>query len=163
MGAFKEPHGGVLKELYLGESAAEDEKLKARDYKSWDLGEAQLCDIELILNGAFSPLEGFVTQQEYQGIIENMRLPSGLLWPIPVTLDVKPEFVEQISEGETIALRDQEGMIIATMEIQDIWTPDKAVEAAAVFGTENVGHPGINYLLNHVRNESKRQQENTRK
>ncbi len=150
MGAFKEPHGGVLKELYLGESAAEDEKLKARDYKSWDLGEAQLCDIELILNGAFSPLEGFVTQQEYQGIIENMRLPSGLLWPIPVTLDVKPEFVEQISEGETIALRDQEGVIIATMEIQDIWTPDKAVEAAAVFGTENVAHPGINYLLNHA-------------
>ena len=150
MGAFKEPHGGVLKELYLGESAAEDEKLKARDYKSWDLGEAQLCDIELILNGAFSPLEGFVTHQEYQGIIENMRLPSGLLWPIPVTLDVKPEFVEQISEGETIALRDQEGVIIATMEIQDIWTPDKAVEAAAVFGTENVAHPGINYLLNHA-------------
>ncbi len=150
MGAFKEPHGGVLKELYLGESAAEDEKLKARDFKSWDLGEAQLCDIELILNGAFSPLEGFVTQQEYQGIVENMRLPSGPLWPIPVTLDVKPEFAEQISEGETIALRDREGVIIATMEIQDIWTPDKAVEAAAVFGTENVAHPGVNYLLNHA-------------
>ncbi len=150
MGAFKEPHGGVLKELYLGEAAAAEEKLQARDFESWDLREAQLCDIELILNGAFSPLEGFVTRQEYQGIIEHMRLPSGLLWPIPVTLDVQPEFAEQISVGETIALRDPEGVIIATMEIQDIWTPDKAVEAAAVFGTENAAHPGVNYLLNHA-------------
>jgi sulfate adenylyltransferase len=150
MGAFKEPHGGVLKDLYLGESAAAEEKLKARDYKSWDLGQMQLCDLELILNGAFSPLEGFVTRQEYQGIIENMRLPSGLIWPIPVTLDVTPNFAAALSEGETIALRDPEGVIVATMEIQDIWTPDKAIEAAAVFGTEDDAHPGVNRLLNHA-------------
>jgi sulfate adenylyltransferase len=150
MGAFKEPHGGVLKDLYLRESAAADEKLKARDYKSWDLGQMQLCDLELILNGAFSPLEGFVTRQEYQGIIENMRLPSGLVWPIPITLDVTPKFAETLSEGETIALRDLEGVVIATMKIQDIWTPDKVIEAAAVFGTENRSHPGVNRLLTHA-------------
>src|SRR3546814_556546 len=150
MGAFKEPHGGVLKDRYLGESAAAEEKLKARDYKSWDLGQMQLCDLELILNGAFSPIEGFATRQEYQGIIENMRLPSGLIWPIPVTLDVTPNFAAALSEGETIALRDPEGVIVATMEIQDIWTPDKAIEAAAVFGTENDAHPGVNRLLNHA-------------
>jgi sulfate adenylyltransferase len=150
MGAFKEPHGGVLKELYLGESAFEEEKLKAQDYKSWDLTERQLCDIELILNGAFSPLEGFLTRQEYEGVLEEMRLPSGLLWPIPITLDVNTKFAEEIGEGETIALCDQEGVIIATMEIQDIWTPDKALEAAAVFGTEDVAHPGVDYLMNHA-------------
>jgi sulfate adenylyltransferase len=57
MGAFKEAHGGELKQLYLGETAAEAEKKVAQNYKSWDLSERQLCDIELILNGAFSPLE----------------------------------------------------------------------------------------------------------
>ena len=150
MGAFKEPHGGVLKELYLGESAAEEEKLKAQDYKSWDLTERQLCDIELILNGAFSPLEGFLTRQEYENVLEKMRLPSGLLWPIPITLDVDPKFAEGIIERETIVLCDREGVIIATMEIQDIWTPDKALEAVAVFGTGDVAHPGVDYLINHA-------------
>ncbi len=148
MGAFKEPHGGVLKELFLGESAAEEEKLKARDYKSWDLTQRQLCDIELILNGAFSPLDGFLIRQEYENVLTDMRLTSGLLWPIPITLDVKPEFADKIGEGETINLCDQEGVIIATMEVQDIWTPHKALEAAAVFGTEDVAHPGVDYLMN---------------
>ncbi len=147
MGAFKEPHGGVLKELFLGESAAEEEKLKARDYKSWDLTQRQLCDIELILNGAFSPLDGFLIRQDYENVLTDMRLTSGLLWPIPITLDVKPEFADKIGEGETINLRDQEGVIIATMEVQDLWTPDKALEAAAVFGTEDVAHPGVDYLM----------------
>ncbi|MDH3474462.1 MAG: bifunctional sulfate adenylyltransferase/adenylylsulfate kinase [Rhodospirillales bacterium] len=150
MGAFKEPHGGVLKELYLGESAADEEKIKARDFKSWDLTERQLCDVELILNGAFSPLEGFLGRQEYESVLNEMRLPSGLIWPIPITLDVDPKFAEQISEGETIALRDREGVLISTLEIQDIWTPDKTLEAAAVFGTEDKAHPGVDVLLNHT-------------
>jgi sulfate adenylyltransferase len=150
MGAFKEPHGGVLKELYLGESAADEEKIKARDFKSWDLTERQLCDVELILNGAFSPLEGFLGRQEYESVLNEMRLPSGLIWPIPITLDVDPKFAEQINEGETIALRDREGVFISTLEIQDIWTPDKTLEAAAVFGTEDKAHPGVDTLLNHT-------------
>lgn len=68
MGAFKEPHGGELKELYLGESAADAEKVRSKDYKSWDLTDRQLCDIELILNGAFSPLEGFMCQKDYDKV-----------------------------------------------------------------------------------------------
>ena len=60
MGAFKEPHGGKLQELYLTESAAEQEKIAARDYPSWNLTDRQLCDLELLLNGAFSPLDGFL-------------------------------------------------------------------------------------------------------
>ena len=150
MGAFKEPHGGVLKELYLGESAAEQEKLTAQDYPSWDLSERQMCDIELILNGAFSPLDGFLTREDYGGVVRDMRLPGGLLWPIPVTLDVTPAFAEQVSEGDIIALRDREGAVVATMEIADIWTPDKANEAACVFGTEDTAHPGVDYLINHA-------------
>jgi len=150
MGAFKEAHGGVLKELYLGESAAEEEKATVKDYKSWDLTERQLCDIELILNGAFSPLDGFLTRAQYDSVLSDMRLPSGLIWPIPVTLDVSQAFAESVSEGEAIALLDREGVLIATMELSDIWEPEKAAEAAAVFGTEDKAHPGVDFLMNHA-------------
>ena len=150
MGAFKEPHGGVLKELYLGESAAEREKLAARDTKSWDLTPRQLCDIELLLNGAFSPLGGFLGQADYERVLAEMRLVSGELWPIPITLDVTEAFAETLASGETLALRDPEGVLIATLEVGDIWTPDRAAEAAAVFGTEDDAHPGVDRLLHHA-------------
>ena len=147
MGAFKEAHGGALKDLYLDKAQVEAEKVAARDYKSWDLTERQLCDLELLLNGAFSPLEGFLTRKEYDLVVEQMRLLSGLLWPIPITLDVSPKFAKSIREGETIALRNAEGVVIATMTVSDIWTPDKNREAALVFGTQDVSHPGVNFLL----------------
>ena len=96
MGAFKEPHGGELKELYLTESGAEQEKLAAADYPGWNLTDRQLCDIELLLNGAFSPLDGFLTRAEYDSVLAKMRLPSGLLWPIPITLDVTREGIDYL-------------------------------------------------------------------
>jgi sulfate adenylyltransferase len=148
MGAFKEPHGGVLKELYLGETAAEEEKSKARDYTSWDLTDRQICDLEMLLNGAFSPLDGFMSQAEYDGVCKDMRLPDGTLWPMPITLDVTTDFAGEIKSGETIALRDPEGVLIATMEVSDIWTPDKSAEASTVYGTEEKLHPGVDHLFN---------------
>ena len=147
MGAFKEPHGGVLKELFLGESAADEEAVTARDYKSWNITERQHCDLELLLNGSFSPLEGFLKRQDYESVLKDMRLASGLLWPIPINLDVSQAFAEQLASGEVIALRDREGVVLATMEVEEIWEPDRAAEAAAVFGTENEAHPGVAYLL----------------
>ncbi|RLA27249.1 MAG: sulfate adenylyltransferase, partial [Gammaproteobacteria bacterium] len=148
MGAYKEPHGGELKNLYLNETETEQEKKQGRDYKSWDLTERQVCDIELLLNGAFSPLEGFLTEAEYNGVIKDMHLPDGILWPMPITLDVTEEFAGSLESGETIALRDMEGVLIATLEVSDNWTPDKAHEAQLVFGTEDVKHPAVNYLMN---------------
>jgi sulfate adenylyltransferase len=148
MGAYKEPHGGELKELYLDASAAEAEKKNALDYVSWDLTERQVCDIELILNGGFSPLEGFLTRAEYDGVVKDMRLPSGVLWPMPITLDVTSEFAAEVKSGQTIALRDQEGVLIATLDVADNWTPDKSEEARSVYGTEDEKHPGVNYLAN---------------
>jgi len=147
VGAFKEPHGDSLKQLYLTEGAAEQEKLRARDYRSWDLTARQLSDLELILNGAFSPLEGFLTEAEYASVVREMRLPSGVLWPIPVTLDVSAEFAAGTARGDHIALRDPEGVLIATMEVSDIWEPDKAAEALGVFGTQDDRHPGVYYLM----------------
>ena len=148
MGVFKKAHGGVLKDLYLHGSAIDEEKVNARDYKSWNLTEHQLCDLELLLNGAFSPLDGFLTREEYDGVVENMRLPSGVLWPMPITLDVSQKFAETLSDGENIALRNPEGVIIATVQVSDIWTPDKDHEAKKVFGTTDQAHPGVNYLMN---------------
>ncbi len=147
MGAFKEPHGGELKQLYVSEAAGEKMKDQAQDFKSWDLTERQACDIELILNGAFSPLEGFLTRDEYDGVLNDMRLPTGVLWPIPITLDVSEEFAGELEKGEPIALRDREGVLIATLEVADIWTPDKAEEARQVFGTEDPTHPAVHYLM----------------
>jgi len=148
MGAFKTPHGGELKDLYLDGDAVEQEKDKAREYVSWDLTDRQVCDIELILNGAFSPLEGFLTEAEYDGVVKDMHLPGGTLWPMPITLDVSEEFASSLDAGQTIALRDKEGVLVATMDVTDNWTPDKAVEAREVFGTDDELHPAVNYLNN---------------
>jgi len=147
MGAYKEPHGGVLKDLYVSESVAEQRKLEARDLPSWDLTERQLCDIELILNGAFSPLGGFLGKQDYDAVLADMRLASGILWPIPIMLDVTAAFAEGLLDGATIALRDPEGVLVATMKVEDRWTPDREAEAQAVFGTTDPAHPGVDALL----------------
>src|SRR5262245_24946382 len=115
MGALKAAHGGELKNCYLEADAAVEEKARSREWKSWDLSPRQLCDTELLLNGGFSPLEGFMGRADYDSVVERMRLADGLLWPIPVTLDVSQAFADSLGEGETIALRDREGVLIATM------------------------------------------------
>ena len=152
MGAFKEPHGGELKNLYLSEQGAVAEKTRARDLPSWDLTLRQLCDLELLLNGAFSPLDGFLCSEDYASVLSSMRLVNGILWPMPVTLDVTESFAESLSEGDEIALRDAEGVLIATMEVSSIFAPDKPAEAAAVFGKDDQAHPAVNYLHNRANN-----------
>ena len=146
MGAFKEPHGGELKNLYLPAEEAEAEKQAAREYASWDLTERQLCDIELLLNGAFSPLDGFLNKNDYDSVVETMRLKSGVLWPIPITLDVTEDFAKDLKSGDKLALRDLEGVILATLEVGDIWTPDLDAEAKGVYGTTDSKHPAVNFL-----------------
>jgi sulfate adenylyltransferase len=147
MGAFKEPHGGQLKELYLSEGKADEEKVLAKDYQSWDLTPRQLCDLDLLLNGAFSPLEGFLGEQDYESVCDDMRLTSGVLWTMPITLDVSEDFAANVKAGETIALRDVEGVLIATLEVTDNWQPDKESEAKRVFGTVDDSHPAVYYLF----------------
>jgi sulfate adenylyltransferase len=152
MGAFKEPHGGVLVDLYLDEAAQQQEKRDARDLKSWDLTMRQICDIELLLNGAFSPLTGFMEQADYQSVLTDMRLKSGILWPMPITLDVTEAFAESLGKDARIALRDAEGVLVATMEVTSVFRPDKGAEARAVFGTDDTAHPAVNYLLHTAHN-----------
>jgi sulfate adenylyltransferase len=148
MGAFKQPHGGELKELYLPEHRADEVKeADAADLASWDLTPRQVCDLDLLLNGAFSPLEGFLGEADYESVCDSMRLQSGVLWPIPVTLDVAADFADQIGTGDTIALRDSEGVLIAVMEVAERWTPDRESEAQRVYGTADDTHPAVDDLL----------------
>jgi len=141
------PHGGALKELYVAADKIDEEKEKACEYLSWDLTHRQICDIELLLNGAFSPLPGFLGKADYERVLDDMRLTDGTLWPMPITLDVTEAFAEQVAEGSAIALRDPEGVLIAVLTISDIWRPDKTREAMQVFGTDDSKHAGVNYLL----------------
>lgn len=148
MGAYKEAHGGTLIDLYLNEGDAELEQLKAGEYPSWDLTPRQLCDLDLLTNGAFSPLTGFLTEPDYKNVCQSMRLTDGTLWPIPIVLDVSEAFAETIGEGQRIGLRDAEGVLLATMEISSIYRPDKLEEAQRVYGTTDDTHVGVHHLLN---------------
>jgi sulfate adenylyltransferase len=146
MAELIKPHGGVLKNLYLTSENAEAEKRKAVDYPSWDLTERQLCDVELLLNGAFSPLEGFLGRADYERVVDEMRLANGTLWPMPITLDVTKAFAEKIERGTRIALRDAEGVMIAAMDVADVYEPDREREARLVFASLDRKHPGVTFL-----------------
>lgn len=97
--------------------------------------------------GGFAPLEGFLNREDYESVCSRARLSRGDLWPIPITLDVSEEFAESISPGDSIALRDGEGVMLAALHIESIWRPDKSIEAASVFSTVSTEHPGVSYLL----------------
>ena len=114
----------------------------------WTLNDRQLCDLELILLGAFNPLKTFLSKIDYESVIENMRLSNGEIWPLPITLDVDNEFVEKIEKGLKIKLKDKEGFTVASLKIKDIWQPDLKNEALLVYGTTDTKHPGVDYLLN---------------
>lgn len=147
MPALNPPHGERLIECYLPIDSLPSAKAEATLCASWVLNERQLCDIELILDGSFSPLTGFLGRDDYESVLTNMRLTNGLLWPIPITLDVSEAFAAELIPGRSIALRDPEGVLIALLDIDDIWEPDRHAEAQAVFATTDDSHPGVAYLL----------------
>ncbi len=142
------PHGGTLVDLFVPADERDALKGAALDLPSWDLNPRQLCDIELLLNGAFSPLTGFMGEADYDGVVKDMRLADGTLWPLPITLDVSEKFAEGLAEGARVALRDPEGVLVAVLEVNDVWRPDREHEAKKVFGTKDTAHPAVDYLLN---------------
>ena len=137
-----------IPELFVSYESAQKLKTEAADLPSWDLTPRQICDLELLMNGGFYPLKGFLSQNDYDSVVDNMRLADGTLWPMPITLDVPEDFAEGLELGQDIALRDQEGVILATMTVTDRWTPNKANEAEKVFGADDDAHPAVNYLHN---------------
>ena len=137
-----------IPELYVSHESAQKLKVEAGTLPSWDLTPRQICDLELLMNGGFFPLKGFLSEADYDGVIDNMRLADGTLWPMPITLDVNEKFAEGIAPGQDIALRDQEGVILAILSVTDKWVPNKAREAEKVFGADDLAHPAVNYLHN---------------
>ncbi len=142
-----EPHGGKLCDLLLKNEELENARKEAINYPSITLTERQLCDIELLLSGGFSPLAGFMSQADYDSVLENMRLADGTLWPIPITLDVDEATAGNHKAGDKIALRDNTGLLIAILTVSDVWQPDKTVEAEKAFGTTDKKHPAVAYLF----------------
>lgn len=147
------PYGGELHDLVLSSEAAEALKVAAADYPTITLSQRQLCDLELLMNGAYSPLRGFMLEAEYTSVLESMHLPDGLLWPMPVTFDVSQTFIDEheIKSGAKIALQDGEGFMLAVLTVQSLWTADKAKEADSIYGTQSMDHPGVQYLFEDVK------------
>src|SRR5438094_6255155 len=142
-------HGGELVDLYVGPERRAEIKTESRELVSWDLTPRQLCDVELLLNGGFSPLRGFMIKADYERVCNEMRLTSGVLWPIPITLDVTEDFAKSLTPGKSkIALRDAEGVMLALLHVEEVWKPDLRQESETVFNTTSLGHPGVDYLLN---------------
>ncbi|TEB38291.1 sulfate adenylyltransferase [Coprinellus micaceus] len=149
------PHGGVLKDL-----VARDEPISAKlreeaaSLPDLVLTERQLCDLELIINGGFSPLEGFLNEKDYTSVVENLRLADGILFSIPVNLDVSQEDIDnlKIVSGARIALRDpRDDEALAIITVDDIYKPDRVNEAVKVFGADDPAHPAVAYLRNRVK------------
>ncbi len=142
------PHGGELIDLIAQPQRIAELKAQSREFPSWDLTARQLCDLELLLNGGFSPLRGFMTKADYDGVCKHMKLASGVLWPMPITLDVTEAFAQTLKLGSKIALRDPEGVMLAVLNVEEVWQADREAEAKSVFGTTSKVHPGVDYLLN---------------
>lgn len=147
-----QPHGGELKNiLSLSQSANRSWQDYTHDQTLyWQLTPRQLCDLELLVTGGFSPLEGFLSLKDYNEVIAHHRLVDGTLWPMPITLDVTSQFSEKLQINNNLRLLDSEGATLAVMQIESIWRPDKKVEALSIFGSDNCEHPGVNYLFNYA-------------
>ena len=145
-----QPHGGELTDLMVDNATAEELKAESRDLPSFTLQPRHLCDLELLLNGGFSPLRGFMGQADYNQVCSDMRLADGTLWPMPITLDVDGDTAEAAQAAGRLALRDIEGVMLAVLTVDDVWQPDTAAEAESVFDSLDHDHPGVGHLLHNT-------------
>lgn len=139
------PHGNSLINCFAQNPA---EALKeAKEFTSITVSKRILCDLEMLAIGAFSPLNGFTGKKDYESIVENMRLSNGLIWPIPITLQVNKETYEKVKNQNKIALKDESGEIVAILGLKEIYQPDLKKEAKLVFKTIDTNHPAVKYLF----------------
>ena len=141
-------HGGELVDLLVDRRKASLLKEVAFNLKDVTLNEHQLCYFELLATGAFSPLQGFMVRSDYEAVLDRMQLQDGTLWPMPVCLDVNRTLAESLEGGQSVAIRDPEGFLLAVMHIEDIWPVDKQKEAELLFDCDDPKHPGVYRLLN---------------
>ncbi|KAL8762544.1 MAG: hypothetical protein Q9184_001452 [Pyrenodesmia sp. 2 TL-2023] len=146
-----EPHGGVLKDLLARDAPKHTELAdEAENLPAIVLTERQLCDLELIISGGFSPLEGFMNEKDYNEVVKNLRLTDGNLFSMPICLDVSETNINQagLKPGTRATLRDfRDDRNLAIITVDDIYKPNKQKEAKEVFGGDE-DHPAIKYLFN---------------
>ena len=114
-----EPHGGHLCELIVPEDHKKQLQEESINYSSLTLNDRQLCDLEMLLNGGFSPLKGCLGEADYNSVLEKNQLSDNTVWPIPITLDVSEEFSKELKAGDKIVLRDHEGVALGILNISD--------------------------------------------
>ncbi len=141
------PHGGTLVDLFVSNERAADTARESKCLPSWVLTPRQRCDLELLMSGGFSPLKGFLNREDYHSVLETMRLADGTLWPVPVVLDMPEEHASRLSKGDRLALRDDEGVMLGILHVEEVWRADRQLEAEKVYGTIDPAHPGVRHLL----------------
>lgn len=133
------PYGGKLVDLFATAEEREELFTRAENLCSIQLNERQFCDLELLGTGAFSPLDGFMNQADYQSVLDTLRLCNGYIFPIPITLSI--DNLQNFEAGQEIVLRDSRNEIVALMEIAEIYEWDREELADKVFGTTDSRHP----------------------
>lgn len=140
------PHGGTLVDLLLPEDEAAAATEEAEHLPKVTVGERELSDLEMLATGALSPLSGFMGEKDYWSVIDAMHLSTGPAWTIPVTLSVDADGAKRIGGASRVALVDGAGSPVALLDVQEVFRRDKEKEAASVFGTTDLEHPGVNAL-----------------
>lgn len=140
------PHGGTLVDLRVSDDRAAELAEVAPGLPAWELNRRQRCDLELLATGGFSPLRTFLDRADYESVCVSMRLDSGELWPIPVTLDLPTDVVAAATTAGGLRLRAR-GEDVAVLWLQSAWRPDRRAEAWDVLGTADPAHPGVRTLL----------------
>ena len=146
------PHGKTLVSFHLSADELSEYSELSNNISSLTLSLKQQCDLEMISNGAFSPLSTFNNQKDYEEILLNNKLSNGLVWPIPIVLDVPDQFLKSLDKNEYISLRNTEGFLLAILKVKEFWAPNKKEEANLVFKSNDPNHPGVDYLFNHTNN-----------
>ncbi len=140
------PHGGRLVDRVVSGDPARAIEDKASGLPRITLNAREIADIEMIAVGAMSPLEGFMGQEDYEGVVSRMHLARGLAWTIPVTLSARAEQAAGIREGGAVALHAEDGLFLGLLHVESKYTPDKTREAQRVLRATDDAHPGVQYL-----------------
>jgi sulfate adenylyltransferase len=138
-----EAHRGALVDLLVGGSEADALRERAVPLSKVRLSARSLSDLELMAVGGYSPLDGFMGENDYRSVVADMHLASGIPWPMPITLAIESETARDIDEGSEIALADETGHVLAVMEVAHKFVYDKLLEAREVYRTEDETHPGV--------------------
>ncbi len=140
-------HGGPLVNLLVSEERASVLKDISFNLPDIILNDRQICDLELLATGGFSPLRGFMVRSDYESVLDRMRLQNEILWPVPICLDISKSIAHGLEVGQSVSLRDPEGFLLAVMHVEDIWPVDRRKKAVQLYETQDLSHPGVAYLF----------------